>query len=103
MKWIISASRRTDMPAFYGKWFMGRLKEGFAGVVHPFGGRRYIVSLKPQDVTCFVFWSKNFAPFLDNLKTIENMGHRFYFNYTATCLPEGFESDMSKKHRTHAG
>ena len=57
MKRIISVSRRTDIPAFYGEWFMNRLKEGFAGVVNPFGGQKYIVSLKPEDVRCFVFWS----------------------------------------------
>jgi hypothetical protein len=50
MKRIISVSRRTDVPAFYGDWFMGRIEEGFAGVVNPFGGQRYIVSLKPEDV-----------------------------------------------------
>jgi hypothetical protein len=37
MKRIISVSRRTDIPAFYGEWFMSRLDEGFAGVVNPFG------------------------------------------------------------------
>lgn len=55
MKQIISVSRRTDVPAFYGRWFMGRVREGFAGVVHPFGGKRYVVSLTPEDVACFVF------------------------------------------------
>jgi hypothetical protein len=69
MKHIISASRRTDIPAFYGRWFMGRLQEGFAGVVNPFGGQRFVVSLKPEDVAAFVFWSKDFTPFVDNLKT----------------------------------
>jgi hypothetical protein len=64
MKRIISVSRRTDIPAFYGDWFMRRLKEGFAGVVNPYGGRRYIVSLEPKDAVCFVFWSKDFSPFL---------------------------------------
>jgi hypothetical protein len=97
MKRIISVSRRTDIPAFYGDWFMNRLKDGFAGVVHPFGGRRYIVSLKPQDVVCFVFWSKNFTPFLENLKIIEEMGYKFYFNYTITCLPHVFESNVEKQ------
>lgn len=74
MKQIISVSRRTDIPAFYGEWFMRRLKEGFVGVVSPFGGKKYIVSLKQQDVLCFVFWSKNFAPFIDHLRVIEDLG-----------------------------
>jgi len=97
MKRIISVSRRTDIPAFYGDWFMGRLEEGFAGVVHPFGGQRYVVSLKPEDVVCFVFWSKNFTLFLEHLKTIEDMGYKFYFNYTVTGLPSAFESNVEKK------
>jgi len=97
MKRIISASRRTDIPAFYGDWFMNRLKEGFAGVVNPFGGQRYLVSLKNEDVVCFVFWSKNFTPFLENLKIIESLDYKFYFNYTVTALPSVFEHNLDKK------
>jgi len=97
MKRIISVSRRTDIPAFYGDWFMRRLEEGFAGVVNPFGGRKYIVLLRPADVVCFVFWSKNFSPFLDNLKVIDQMDYKFYFNYTVTALPEVFESNVERQ------
>jgi hypothetical protein len=97
MKRIISVSRRTDIPAFYGDWFMSRLKEGFVGVVNPFGGQRYLVSLKPEDIVCFVFWSKNFTPFLENLKIIERLGYKFYFNYTVTGLPSIFEHNVDKK------
>lgn len=97
MKRIISVSRRTDIPAFYGDWFMRRLDEGFAGVVNPFGGRKYLVSLRPEDVVCFVFWSKNFAPFMENLKTIDSLGYKFYFNYTVTSLPEVFEDNVDKR------
>jgi len=97
MKKIVSVSRRTDIPAFYGDWFMRRLEEGFAGVVNPFGGKRYLVSLRPEDVNCFVFWSKNFGPFMDNLETIDRLGYNFYFNYTVTSLPELFESNVEKQ------
>jgi hypothetical protein len=97
MKRIVSVSRRTDIPAFYGNWFMGRLKEGFAGVVNPFGGQKYIVSLRPEDVVCFVFWSKNFTPFIENLKIIDRLGYKFYFNYTITSLPFVFESNVNKQ------
>ena len=97
MKRIISVSRRTDIPAFYGDWFMGRVKEGFAGVVNPFSGQKYIVPLKPEDVVCFVFWSKNFTPFLENLKIIDGLGYKFYFNYTVTGLPRIFESNVEKR------
>ena len=55
MKRIISVSRRTDIPAFYGDWFMNRLKEGFAGYINPFGGQKYIVSLtKGRYMLCFL-------------------------------------------------
>lgn len=97
MKRIISVSRRTDIPAFYGDWFMGRLKEGFAGVVNPFGGQKCLVSLKPEDVACFVFWSKNFTPFLENLKIVDRLGYKFYFNYTVTGLPSVFEPNVDKR------
>jgi len=97
MKRIISVSRRTDIPAFYGDWFIRRLKDGFAGVVNPFGGRKYIVSLKTEDVVCFVFWSKNFSPFLEDLKVIDGLGYKFYFNYTITALPGVFESDVERQ------
>jgi len=97
MKRIISVSRRTDIPAFYGDWFMGRLKEGFAGVANPFGGQKYIVSLKLEDVACFVFWSKNFTPFFENLRTLDGLGYKFYFNYTVTGLPSVFEHNVDKK------
>jgi len=66
---------------------MNRLKEGFVGYINPYGGQKYAVSLKPEDVICFVFWSKNYEPFIEKLKIIENMGYRFYFNYTITGLP----------------
>jgi hypothetical protein len=96
MKRIISVSRRTDVPAFYGDWFLRRLREGYAGVVNPFGGKRYLVSLKPEDVSCFVFWSKDFTPFLEPLETLDRLGYRFYFNYTLTALPTVFESHVDK-------
>jgi hypothetical protein len=97
MKRIISVSRRTDVPAFYGDWFMRRIKDGFAGVVNPFGGQRYTVSLKPEDVVCFVFWSKDFTPFRENLSLLDSLGYKFCFNYTVTGLPAIFESNVDKK------
>jgi len=96
MKRIVSVSRRTDVPAFYGEWFMRRVREGCLGVVNPFGGKRYRVSLRPEDVTCFVFWSKDFTPFVEHLETLDRLGYKFYFNYTVTGLPSVFESNVDK-------
>ena len=76
---------------------MRRLKEEFVGVVNPYGGKKYIVSLKPEDVTSFVFWSKNFTPFLENLKILDSRGYKFYFNYTITGLPGIFETNFDRQ------
>ncbi|MCU0913703.1 MAG: DUF1848 family protein [Planctomycetes bacterium] len=94
---IISLSRRTDIPAFYADWFLRRVQEGFAGVVSPYGRSRYLVSLEPQAVDCFVFWSKDFTPFIPHLNTLDRLGYRFYFNYTLTGLPAVFESHVDKE------
>jgi len=75
---------------------MQRVRAGFAGVVHPFGGQRYLVSLRPEDVTCFVFWSKDFTPFVESLETLDRLGYKFYFNYTLTGVPSVFESHVDK-------
>ena len=97
MSKIISVSRRTDIPAFYGDWFMNRINEGFVGYVNPFGGQKYIVSLNIKDVICFVFWSKNFSPFLGKLERLEHLGYSFYFNFTITGLPRVFEPHVIDK------
>ena len=95
MKRIISVSRRTDIPALYSHWFLKRLKEGLIGYVNPFAGdKRYVVSLKPEDVICFVFWSKNYQPFLEPLKIIDHMGYSSMFHFTITGLPKDFEDNL---------
>ncbi len=94
MKNIVSISRRTDVPAFYREWFRKRIEEGYAGYVNPFGGQKYLVSLKPEDVITFVLWSKDFGPFLEDLRWLDDKGHRFYFNFTITGLPNAFEPNV---------
>lgn len=91
---IISVSRRTDIPAFYGDWFMNRLNEGFVGYVNPYGGSKYFISLSPEKIVCFVFWSKNFEPFINKLKEIQAKGYNCYFQLTINALPKIFESNV---------
>jgi len=88
---IISASRRTDIPAFYGEWFMRRLREGWALTYNPFSRRVFRVSLVPSDVAAIVFWSKNFGPFLPRLAELAERGYNMVFHYTITGLPRVFE------------
>jgi hypothetical protein len=75
---------------------MARVQAGFAGVVNPFGGQRYRVSLTVDEVTCLVFWSKDYTAFLPHLETLDRRGYRFYFNYTVTALPTVFESRVDR-------
>ena len=91
---IISVSRRTDVPAFYGDWFMNRLHEGFAEYVNPYSGSKHVISLSPEHVVCFVFWSKNFEPFINNMKEITERGYKSYFQFTINALPKIFESNV---------
>jgi hypothetical protein len=84
---LISVSRRTDIPAFYGDWLLRRVAAGFAGWENPFGGQRRLVSLRRGDVSVLAFWSKNFRPFLPHLRTLQALGYPCFFNYTITGLP----------------
>jgi hypothetical protein len=77
---IVSASRSTDIPAFYGDWFMARLKAGYVKWKSPFGGNQLYVSFEKTRV--FVFWSKNPAPFFPQLDALDQSGYGYYFLFT---------------------
>lgn len=77
---IISASRSTDIPAFYSEWFINRLKKGYIKWKNPFNGSHLYVSF--QDTRLFVFWSKNPEPLLKHLDTIQHIVPNFYFQFT---------------------
>ena len=79
---------------------MQRLDEGYAGYLNPFGNTVHQVSLLPEDVVCFVFWSKNFTPFMEELKGIQSRGYHFYFNYTITGLSSYFEKNVLNEKMT---
>ena len=54
---IVSASRRTDIPAFYAEWMVRRLREGYCTVANPFNRNQVTrISLQPEDVDAIVFW-----------------------------------------------
>jgi len=90
---IISVSRRSDIPAFYMPWFMQRLAEGKAAYRNPFfpGNAPIAVSLKPQDIAAWVFWSKNFTPFLEHAQTISAMDKPALFHFTINNYPKALE------------
>ena len=89
---IISASYKTDIPAFYGAWFMNRLKAGHCRTVNPYGGQVYTVDLTPGAVQGFVFWTRNAGPFLEALHEVRAQGTPFVVQFTVTGYPRALES-----------
>jgi hypothetical protein len=89
---IISASRATDIPAFYGEWFLRRLSAGYIRWINPWSGKPQLVSL--ENARLFVFWSKNPLPFFPVLSELERrkVDCLFYYtvnDYESECLEPG--------------
>ena len=84
---IVSASYKTDIPAFYGAWFRQRLSAGFADVASPYGGPPQRVRLDAAAAGGFVFWTRNVAPFLPILEDLAAAGRPFVVQYTITGYP----------------
>ena len=95
---IISASRRSDIPAFHGDWFMEHLRRGEVAVRNPFRpAQAKTVSLKKQDVDAFVFWSRDPRPLLAHLPEIERGGYPYYFLLTLTGYPRLLEPGVPRR------
>ena len=77
---VISASRSTDIPAFYAKWFFNRLKKGYCVWFNPFNNVPSYVSFARCKV--IVFWTKNPAPILPYLHELDERGIHYYFQST---------------------
>ncbi|MHA1473376.1 MAG: DUF1848 family protein, partial [Promethearchaeota archaeon] len=82
---IISCSRRTDIPAFLMDWVLEKIQVGHVDVVNPFNRKQVSrVSLKNEDVKCWVWWSKNFEEWIKLYKKFPEVfkaykGHYFQF------------------------
>ncbi len=90
---VLSASRRTDIPAFYMDWFMDRIRKGGFEVTNPFNRRVTQVAAAPGAVHAIVFWSKNFGPFLAGGygDRLSEMGFHLFFNFTVNSASEILE------------
>ena len=92
---IISASRRTDIPALYSEWFMNRVHAGWCLVPNPLNTKQVSrVSLVPQEVDAVVFWSKNPAPMLPHLDELDRMELRYYFQFSLNDYPRELEPNI---------
>ncbi len=92
---IISASRRTDIPAFYSEWFMNRVREGFLLVRNPFNAHQVKrVDLSADHVDVIVFWTRDPRPILGCLDELDALGYRYYFQFTLTGYPKPLEASV---------
>ncbi|MCL2169722.1 MAG: DUF1848 domain-containing protein [Defluviitaleaceae bacterium] len=93
---IISASRRTDIPAFYADWLVNRLNAGYCLVKNPFNPNQIRrVSLVPEDVDGIVFWTKNATPLLSKINNLE--AYKYYFQYSITPYHNDIEQGIADK------
>jgi len=90
---IISASRRTDIPAFYAEWMVRRLKEGYCTVANPYNRNQVTtISLKPEDVDAIVFWTRNPRPLMPYLDELDSRGYRYYVQFTILGYPREIDA-----------
>ena len=89
---IVSASRRTDIPAFYAQWFIRRVRAGFCTVANPFNPHQVSrVSLEPEAVDAVVFWTRYPAPLMPYLSELDHLGIPYYFLFTLVDYPRILE------------
>lgn len=92
---IISASRRTDIPAFYSNWFLNRVRDGFVMVRNPLFKKIVTkVILDPEKVDAIVFWTKNPQLLIEKLPELDNRGFFYYFLFTITPYGYKFEPNI---------
>ena len=90
---IVSASRRTDIPAFHAEWFFERLRAGHATWINPFSGTSQVVSF--AKTRAVVFWTKNPKPLLPYLGDLDRQGLGSYFQFTLNDYEaEGLEANL---------
>jgi len=95
---IISASRRTDIPAFYSQWFLNRLKQGFVMVRNPMNPQMVSkIRLDPDIIDCIVFWTKNPRDMMDKLDQLKR--YPYYFLFTITSYGPDLERHLPGKEK----
>ena len=95
---LISASRRTDIPAFHMEWMMNRLRAGYCLVRNPMVKNVvYRIDLSPKNVDALIFVTKNPQPAIPYLKEIASMGYLALFQVTITPYGKDLEPGVPFK------
>ena len=91
---IISASRSTDIPAFFAKWFFNRFAKGYCAWYNPFNQQKMYISFKNCKIV--VFWTKNPKPILPYLHELDEKGIHYFFQVSLNdYIKEGFEPNVT--------
>ncbi len=95
MAHIISASRRTDIPAFYSDWFMDRIDEGSCKYQSPMNPLKTL-SLSIKDVLAIVFWSRNYGHMIKKgyLQKLRDKGYDFFMHFTIVGYPDFLDPNV---------
>ena len=91
---IISASYRSDIPAFHGDWFLAALAAGEVAVANPYSQRPYLVDLRSAAVDGYVFWTRNARPFAPALAAVAAQGKPFVVQYTILGYPRAIDTNV---------
>lgn len=95
---IVSASRRTDIPAFHSEWLLHRLEAGFALAANPYRPKQLVrVPLERGLTDCMVFWTKNPGPLASRLDLLDRFGIPYYFQFTLTPYGPALEPGLPDK------
>jgi hypothetical protein len=88
---IVSASYKTDIPAFHGAWFLERLRAGHAWVRNPYGGPPFRVGLTAAEAAGIIFWTRHMAPLAPHLPEVRARGLPFVVHYTVLGYPAAID------------
>src|SRR5262245_23264190 len=91
---IISASYRSDIPAFHGDWFLAALAAGEVAVANPYNQRPSIIDLRPDSVDGYVFWTRNARPFARAFEAVAAQGKPFIVQYTIIGYPRSIDANV---------
>lgn len=95
---IINTGCRTDIPAFYSKWLMNRIREGYVLVRNPYYKSQVTkYSLSPNLVDCLAFCTKNPEPMLQYLDELDK--YKQYWFVTITPYGKDIEPVVPNKEK----
>ncbi|NKD86360.1 DUF1848 domain-containing protein [Haematospirillum jordaniae] len=88
---VLSASYKTDIPAFYGDWFVNRLQAGHVTVHNVWNNRPFTVDLRPHALSGIVLWTRNIKPFLHHMPAVDALGLPTVIQFTVTGYPRNLD------------